>query len=312
MTLHTDPDAQQRGVSNSPIEAVIIPRARDLGGFEVRRVLPSAQRQMVGPFIFVDQMGPALFKSGEGIDVRPHPHINLATVTYLFEGEILHRDSLGTTQPIRPGQVNWMTAGRGIAHSERTAPDTRARGGAVFGMQTWVALPQAAEETAPAFAHHDERELPNIEDAGISVRLIAGKLHGKVSPVRTLSEMFYAYAELAAGAALPLDAEYEERAIYTVSGEIEISGQRFGASQLLVVRAGDAITIRATTPARFMLLGGATMDGPRYIWWNFVSSRKERIHQAAVDWKAGHFSKVPGDEAEFIPLPENGPVALYP
>ncbi|MFL6624508.1 MAG: pirin family protein [Sulfurifustis sp.] len=294
------------------IETIIVPRARDLGGFEVRRALPAAQRQMVGPFIFVDQMGPARLDAGRGLDVRPHPHINLATVTYLFEGAILHRDSLGTEQVIRPGEVNWMIAGRGIAHSERSPSDARARGGPVSGFQTWVALPANAEEIEPTFAHHGTAELPCVADTDKTVRLIAGSLYGLTAPVRTFGGIFYAHADLAAGGALPLDPEHEERALYTVDGEIEIGGQRFGPAQLLVFRPGDAITIRACTAARFMLLGGATLDGPRYIWWNFVSSRKERIRQAAEDWRAGRFKKVPGDEIEFIPLPEDSNVVLYP
>lgn len=294
------------------IEAVILPRARDLGGFEVRRVLPAAGRQMVGPFIFFDQMGPALFQPGQGIDVRPHPHINLATVTYLFEGEILHRDSLGSEQAIRPGAVNWMTAGRGIAHSERSATPVRARGGPVFGIQSWVALPAAVEETEPEFVHYPEAELPRLEDSGVEVRLIAGALYGRRSPVRIFGELCYAHAELAAGAALPFDAEHEERAIYTVSGTIEVGGRSFDAGQLLVARPGDRLTIRAVRAARFMLLGGATMDGPRYIWWNFVSSRKERIRQACADWEAGRFGTIPGDDQEFIPLPERDGVVFYP
>lgn len=298
---------------SSGVETVIVPRASDLGGFEVRRALPSSQRKMVGPFIFLDQMGPAVFTPGRGIDVRPHPHINLATVTYLFEGEILHRDSLGTRQPIRPGEVNWMIAGRGIVHSERTAPEVKARSSRVSGLQTWVALPAHAEETDPAFTHHGEAELPLIQDTGASVRLIAGSLYGKRSPVRTLSDLFYAHAELAARAALPLDAEHEERAVYTLTGEVEIGGQRFAAGQLLVFRPGDRITIKATDArARLMLVGGAALDGPRHIWWNFVSSRKERIQQASADWKAGRFPVVPGDEKEFIPLPDQPGVVFYP
>lgn len=293
------------------IETIVIPRARDIGGFEVRRVLPARQRQMVGPFIFVDQMGPASFEAGEGIDVRPHPHINLATVTYLFEGEILHRDSLGTEQIIRPGEVNWMTAGRGIVHSERTPPDVRTRGDRVAGLQTWVALPADAEETEPVFAHYAGAELPTVDDTDKTVRLIAGTLYGKTSPVATFSDIFYAHADLAAGARLPLDAEHEERAVYIVAGEIDVAGQRFEPGRLLVFRPGHPVTVTAATTARFMLLGGATMDGPRYIWWNFVSSRKERIRQAGADWKAGRFDKVPGDEREFIPLPDNADVALY-
>ena len=284
------------------IETVIVPRARDLGGFEVRRALPSARRQMVGPFIFFDQMGPAEFLLGEGIDVRPHPHIGLATVTYLFDGEILHRDSLGTLQPIRPGDVNWMTAGQGIAHSERTSPEVRRRGGRLFGIQSWVALPAAAEETAPAFAHLGRDELPVVAGEGKEVRVITGGLYGKRSPVPTFTEMFYADAALAPGAKLPLPAEHEERAVYVVAGAVEVAGDRFAAGKLLVFRPGDAITLVAAEPARLLLLGGEPMDGPRHIWWNFVSSRADRIEQAKADWKAGRFSAVPG-ESEFIPLP---------
>ena len=287
----------------SPVETVIIPRARDLGGFEVRRALPSAKRQMVGPFIFFDQMGPAEFLTGKGLDVRPHPHIGLATVTYLFAGEVMHRDSLGTLQPIRPGEVNWMTAGRGIAHSERTAPEMRARGAKLFGIQTWVALPRHAEEAAPGFAHHGREALPVLAGEGKEVRIIVGSLYGERSPVDTFSETFYADASLEPGTSLPLPAEHEERAVYVLQGTIEIAGDRFEAGQFLVFRPGDAIAIRATSRARLLLLGGATMDGPRHIWWNFVSSSKERIEQAKADWKNGRFASVPGDD-EFIPLPE--------
>jgi redox-sensitive bicupin YhaK (pirin superfamily) len=299
-------------LSCDAIEMIIVPRARDLGGFEVRRALPSAKRQMIGPFIFFDQMGPAEFITGQGIDVRPHPHINLATVTYLFEGEIMHRDSLGTEQPIRPGAVNWMSAGRGIVHSERTAPELKARGQKLFGIQSWVALPRAAEESAPGFAHHDARALPLIEDRGKSVRLIVGSAFGKTSLVRTESEMIYADIALEPGASVPIDADHEERGLYLVSGNVEISGDRFGPGQLLVLRPGDRITVSAATPARFLLLGGAPMDGPRYIWWNFVSSRKERIEQAKAEWKSGRFDTVPGDAEEFIPLPEEAKVVSYP
>jgi redox-sensitive bicupin YhaK (pirin superfamily) len=297
------------------IETVIIPRARDLGGFEVRRALPSPKRQMVGPFIFFDQMGPSEFVLGAGIDVRPHPHINLATVTYLFDGEIMHRDSLGTEMPIRPGAVNWMTAGRGIVHSERTATEVRARGSRLFGLQTWVALPVAHEETAPAFAHHSEGELPVIEEEGKRVRLVVGSAWGQRSPVRTLSETIYADVALEPGARLPVDASHEERALYTVAGEVEIAADRFPPGQLLVLRPGDAVTVRnpGREPARFVLVGGETMDGPRHIWWNFVSSRPERIEQAKAEWKAGRFDTVPGDAEEFIPLPEDPPTPVrYP
>jgi redox-sensitive bicupin YhaK (pirin superfamily) len=289
-----------------------VPRARDLGGFEVRRALPSAKRQMVGPFIFFDQMGPAEFITGEGIDVRPHPHINLATVTYLFEGEIMHRDSLGTEQPIRPGAINWMSAGRGIVHSERTAPELKSRGQKLFGIQSWVALPRAAEETAPSFVHHEADALPVIEDRDKKVRLIVGSAFGKTSPVRTQSQMIYADIALEPGASVPIDADHEERALYLLSGNVEISGDRFGPGQLLILRPGDRITVSAATAARFLLLGGAPMDGPRYTWWNFVSSRKERIEQAKAEWKSGRFDSVPGDAEEFIPLPEEAKVVSYP
>jgi redox-sensitive bicupin YhaK (pirin superfamily) len=285
------------------IELVIVPRSADLGGFTVRRALPSTRRRMVGPFIFFDHMGPAEFRAGGGVDVRPHPHIGLATVTYLFEGEIVHRDSLGSALPIVPGDVNWMTAGRGIAHSERTSPDHRAGGEHLHGLQCWVALPAGDEEMAPAFNHHGGDKLPLVAGEGKTVRVVAGSLFGATSPVATLSDTFFADVSLAAGASLPLDADYEERAIYIVAGEIEISGDRFAEGRLLVFKPGDRITVKAVRDARIVLLGGAAMDGPRHIWWNFVSSRKERIEQAKADWKAGRFALVPG-ETEFIPLPE--------
>ena len=290
--------------SCAAIEHVIVPRARDLGGFEVRRALPAAQKQMVGPFIFFDQMGPAEFLLGNGIDVRPHPHIGLATLTYLFDGEIMHRDSLGTTIAIRPGEINWMTAGRGIVHSERTGRERRATGDSLHGLQCWVALPSPQEETAPAFAHHGVEEFPLVRDGGKTVRVVVGSLYGERSPVSTASETVFADATLRAEAALPLDAGHEERAIYVIDGEIDIGGDRFGPERLLVFRPGDAITLHAVTEAHLMILGGAPMDGPRHIWWNFVSSRKDRIEQAKAEWAAGHFGKVPGDEIEFIPLPE--------
>jgi hypothetical protein len=294
------------------LDVVIVPRSRDIGGFEVRRALPSAQRRMVGPFVFYDQMGPATFKPGAGLDVRPHPHIGLATVTYLFDGEILHRDSLGSLQAIRPGDVNWMTAGRGIAHSERTGPKMRASGGGLSGIQAWVALPKRFEETEPAFAHHPAASLPVTEGDGVTLRLIAGTGFGLRAPVEVFSDMFYADAVLRAGARVTLPAEHEERAVYVASGRIDVAGKIFDAGQLLVFRAGDAIDLRADGPARVMLLGGEPMDGPRHIWWNFVSSSKDRIEQAKSDWKSGRFAPVP-DETEFIPLPEEPPPAVrYP
>ena len=285
------------------LETLIVARTGDIGGFLVRRALPSVKRRMVGPFVFLDQMGPAEFVIGDGLDVRPHPHIGLATVTYLFQGEILHRDSLGTIQAIRPGELNWMSAGRGIAHSERTSPELRARGFSLSGIQSWVALPAHAEESDPSFVHHGADELPVIEGEGKTVRVIAGSMYGATSPVRTLTETFYADAALERDASIPLPAEHEERAVYVAEGSIEIAGDRFETGQLLVFRPGDEITISAPEPARIMLLGGEPMDGPRHIWWNFVSSSKDRIEQAKADWKAGRFGAVPEDP-EFIPLPE--------
>ena len=297
----------------SPIETVILPRTRDLGdGFEVRRALPSMRRRMVGPFIFFDQMGPAVFRSGQGLDVRPHPHIGLATVTYLFEGEILHRDSLGTVQPIRPGAVNWMTAGRGIAHSERTPPPVRAAGGRLFGIQIWVALPKRHEEADPAFAHTPADALPVIEDGGKRVRLIAGSLYGARSPVRALSELFYADAVFTPGSRLEVPAGHEERALFVVQGSVAAGGETFPAGQLVILRPGQTVVVDAPGDAPVLLLGGETMDGPRHIWWNLVSSSREQIEQAKADWASGRFPKVPG-ETEFIPLPgHEPPVPRYP
>jgi redox-sensitive bicupin YhaK (pirin superfamily) len=285
------------------IELVIVPRTADLGGFTVRRALPSTRRRMVGPFIFLDHMGPAEFRTGQGVDVRPHPHIGLATVTYLFAGEIVHRDSLGSALPIVPGDVNWMTAGRGIAHSERTSAEHRAAGEHLHGLQCWVALPAGDEEMAPAFNHIGGDKLPVVSGEGKTVRVVAGELFGARSPVATLSDTIFADVVLSAGARLPLDADHEERAIYVVSGEIEIAGDRFAEGRLLVFKPGDRITVTALRDARLVVVGGATADGPRHIWWNFVSSRQERIEQAKADWKAGRFALVPG-ETEFIPLPE--------
>jgi redox-sensitive bicupin YhaK (pirin superfamily) len=286
------------------IDLVLVPRSVDVGHFAVRRALPHARRRMVGPFIFFDHFGPAEFHSGQGIDVRPHPHIGLATVTYLFDGEIMHRDSLGTAAAIRPGEVNWMTAGRGIVHSERTAPEHRREGEPIHGLQCWVALPMTEEERAPSFAHHDAAELPVVRENGASARVVAGEIYGARSPVETLWETLFADVTLAAGSRLPFDAATEERAAYVIAGEIEIAGERFAPGRLLIFHPGDAVTIAAATDAHLVLLGGAAMDGPRHIWWNFVSSRKERIEQAKNDWKQSQFDTVPGDETEFIPLPE--------
>jgi len=287
------------------IANVIVPRTVDLGdGFSVRRALPSARTRMVGPFIFFDHFGPAEFRAGAGLDVRPHPHIGLATVTYLFDGEIMHRDSLGTAASIRPGEVNWMTAGRGIVHSERTGPQQRAAGGPIHGLQMWVGLPSDKEEMAPGFAHHATLEFPVVAENGTNVRVVVGSLYGASSPVPTVHETIFADVHLKSGSTLPLDAEHEERAVYVINGEVEISDDRFAAGQLLVFKPGDAVTISAARDTHLVIAGGAPMEGPRHIWWNFVSSRKERIEQAKADWKAGHFQKVPGDEIEFIPLPD--------
>jgi redox-sensitive bicupin YhaK (pirin superfamily) len=292
------------GDANHGIESVIVPRTVDLGDFSVRRALPSAQSRLVGPFIFFDHFGPAEFRSGSGIDVRPHPHIGLATVSYLFDGEIMHRDSLGTFVAIRPGEVNWMTAGRGIVHSERTGAERRTLGDRLHGLQCWVALPAAQEEMAPAFAHHGTGEFPVVRDGGADVHVVLGELYGKRSPVATTSDTIFADVTLKAGASLPLDAAHEERAIYIVDGEIDIAGDRFDHARLLVFRPGDRVTISAVADSHLVIVGGAAMDGPRHIWWNFVSSRKDRIEAAKADWQAGHFGKVPGDEIEFIPLPQ--------
>lgn len=316
MSEQTGP-APPGGATRGPLETVIVTRTSDLvGGFKVRRALPSARRRMVGPFVFLDQMGPEVLRAGAGLDVAPHPHIGLATVTYLFAGGLLHRDSLGTEQLIRPGEVNWMTAGRGIAHSERTPAEARRSGSELFGIQSWVALPAGREEDAPAFAHHGAGELPLIEGEGKAVRLIAGALYGVRSPVETLSELFYADVTLDAGAVLPVPSEQAERAAYVVGGAVgpEPGGELFEAGRLLVFAPGAEVSLRAAgeVPARLMLLGGEPLEGPRHVWWNFVSSSRERIEQAKEDWREGRFGRVVG-ETEFIPLPESGPAPVrYP
>jgi redox-sensitive bicupin YhaK (pirin superfamily) len=285
------------------LESVIVPRPRDIGGFEVRRVLPSLERRSVGPFVFFDQMGPAELEPGQGIDVRPHPHIGLATVTYLFAGSIVHRDSLGYVQSIEPGEVNWMTAGRGIVHSERSDYELRRRRQKLYGIQVWVALPKQYEEVDPDFTHYAAESLPLIQGEGKNVRVIAGSLFGNKSPVKTYSSLFYADAILQPNASLSVGDEYEERALYLLEGTVDIGGQSFDPGRLLVFASGDEITAKANSTARLLLLGGEPLDGPRHVWWNFVSSSRERIEQAKDDWKAARFAPVPGD-AEFIPLPE--------
>ncbi|NEJ97358.1 pirin family protein [Rhizobium ruizarguesonis] len=292
------------------IDTLIIPRSRDLGGFEVRRALPSPKRQMVGPFIFFDQVGPAELLTGQGIDVRPHPHIGLGTVTYLYRGEFHHRDSTGADQIIRPGALNWMVAGRGVSHSERTTPEGRSGPQSLLGIQTWVALPDSHEDMAPMFEHHGTHALPMIEDRGVTVRLILGNAYGKVAPARMFSETFYAEVTLEAGARLPMPDDHEDRGIYIVEGSISIAGQDFEAPQMMVFRPGDRITVTAGGQgARLMALGGATLSGPRYIWWNFVASSKERIEEAKAEWRAanwgkGRFDLPVDDRDEHIPLPD--------
>jgi redox-sensitive bicupin YhaK (pirin superfamily) len=293
------------------LEALLVPRTRDLGGgFEVRRVLPAARKRAVGPFVFFDQMGPVALAPGKGLDVRPHPHIGLATVTYLFEGEILHRDSLGTVQPIRAGDVNWMTAGRGIAHSERTPPGLRAGGSRIAGIQLWVGLPASEEETTPRFEHTEAARLPLLDERDARIRLILGEWRGARSPVATLSPMLYADAALGAGATLELEAAFADRAAYIIDGEVEHESETQGAGRMLVFSTGTPARITARTGARVLVLGGEPLDGERFLWWNFVSSRKERIAQAAADWKARRFAPIPG-ETEFIPLPDNAPQDVH-
>ncbi len=285
------------------IELVIDQRRRDLGGFEVGRVLPFAKRRMVGPFVFFDHMGPVDFPAGIGkeVDVRPHPHIGLSTVTYLFDGEIMHRDSVGSEQAIRPGEVNWMTAGRGITHSERFEK-ARAHGDRMHGIQAWVALPEADEETAPAFAHHGADDLPTFEFGGLWARLVAGKAFGAEAKVKTHSPLFYVHWTLQPGAQAALQPEYPERAAYVAVGSVEVCGQTFHTGQMLVFKPGEPVLFTGVTPATIMLLGGEPL-GERFIEWNFVSSRKERIEQAKADWRAGRMKLPDLDHDEFIPLP---------
>jgi redox-sensitive bicupin YhaK (pirin superfamily) len=289
--------------AHTTLEATLVPATRDLGeGFKVRRALPVPSRRMIGPFVFLDEMGPTRFEPGAGLDVRPHPHIGLATVTYLFDGEILHQDSLGVRQPIRPGDVNWMIAGRGIVHSERTPQALRASGSGAWGLQSWLALPLHEEERAPSFRHHPADELPRASDGGMQLILIAGDLFGLRAPVKTLSPTFYADVALEAGAKLELPPEHEERGAYILAGSLSVDGQSFSRGQLLVFRPGMHVVLAAEAAARLMLLGGQPL-GPRHVWWNFVSSSRDRIEHAKEDWKAGRFGTVPGDP-EFIPLPE--------
>ena len=295
---------------DSPL--VITPVTHDLGAFEVRRTLPARTRTMVGPFIFVDQFGPARLDPGSGMDVRPHPHINLSTVTYLFEGAIGHRDSLGTAQVIEPGAVNLMTAGSGIVHSERTPPDVRAAGSPIYGMQTWLALPDGKEEIDPAFEHVAADGLPLVEGDGVSARVLMGSLFGATAATTCHAATIYADVTLAAGATLPIGAEADERAVLLVEGEATLDGVALTLFALTILAPGVPMTLTATRPSRLMLLGGEAFATPRHVYWNFVSSSRERIQQAKQDWRSGAFPLVPGDEHEFIPIPDVPKTVSYP
>ncbi|MES2303501.1 MAG: pirin family protein [Pseudomonadota bacterium] len=294
----------------NPVIQTITPVTHDLGAFEVRRAIPSRQRTMVGPFIFVDQFGPAHLPEGTAMDVRPHPHINLATVTWLFEGAIDHRDSLGSFATIRPGQVNLMTAGRGIVHSERTPPAERPGGPHLYGMQTWLALPDGREEIDPAFEQCTD--LPLIEDNCVSARVIMGTLWGKTAPTTQHAATIYAEILLAPGGSIPVDAEADERAVMLVGGEASIAGVALGLYELTVLAPGMAMRLSSEAGGRVMLLGGEAFTTPRHVWWNFVSSSRDRINQAKLDWEGGLFPKVPGDDKEHIPLPRIATTVSYP
>jgi len=285
------------------IETLIVPNARDIDGFAVRRALPTARRRLVGPFIFFDRMGPAILRGGQALDVRPHPHIGLSTVTYLFDGRIRHRDSLGTEMVIEPGDVNLMTAGRGIVHSERSPEELRGGPLSISGLQTWLALPDDKEEIAPAFENTARADLPVIDAEGVTGRVVIGSFHGFASPVATAAKTLYADLTIAPGAALQIPAEAEERAIYVLEGDVAIAGDRFPADRLIAFKPGAEIVVSSERGAHLMLFGGDSLGSKRYIWWNFVSSSKERIEQAKEEWRTGRFDIVPGDEEEFVPLP---------
>jgi redox-sensitive bicupin YhaK (pirin superfamily) len=280
-------------------------REHDLGGFHVRRLLPQSHQRSIGPFVFFDHMGPARFPAGMGVDVRPHPHIGLATVTWLFEGVMCHRDTLGSVRDIRPGAVNWMTAGRGIAHSERTPPEARIEGAPLHGIQTWVALPLSDQEAPPAFHHFDAESLPRIANEGVHLAVVAGSAGGLRAPVPVFSPTLYLAGDLRQAAGFDLDDEHEERALYVVDGAVGIDGMHVEAHTLAVLPPTGTVSMTALTDARVVILGGAALDAPRHLWWNFVSSSRERIEQAKRDWAEGRFGLVPGDDQEFIPLPEH-------
>ncbi len=287
----------------SPIDLLISARDKDLGGFSVRRILPFTKRRMIGPFIFLDHMGPAQFAAGQGIDVRPHPHIGLATVTYLFSGEIFHRDSIGSAQVITSGDVNWMTAGRGIVHSERTRDDERRHPHSVHGLQTWVALPKEYEDCAPEFFHHSAQTLPTDKSNGVHLRVIAGEAFGYRAPIKIYSPLFYVEVHMEPGSKFDLPAEYTERAIYVIGGTITIGGTAVAPLTMAVLSPGDSVRVEAMSPSHIMLLGGEPLSEPRYIEWNFVSSDPEKIVAAKQAWRDQTFAKIPGDDQEFTPLP---------
>jgi len=288
--------------AGNPVSASITPRARDIGEFEVRRALPAAELRAIGPFIFFDQMGPVVFQKGQAMDVRPHPHIGISTITWLFNGEVQHKDSLGSDVIIQPGEVNWMTSGAGIVHSERSPASARLGNAPLAGIQAWVALPKAKEEMAPAFHHYGAASIPRLDDNGIQVMLIAGSAFGKTSPVLTQSETLYAELQLAANSVIEIPPIAEERGLYIYSGELEISGVIYKTGTLVAFKPDVAVTIKALTNSTCMLLGGDALDAPRHLYWNFVSSDLERIEQAKQDWREQRFAMVNGDP-EFIPLP---------
>lgn len=300
LTANLSDDSSERSGCGAILK-IIRPRQKDLGGFSVRRLLPVAGQQMVGPWIFFDHMGPAVFPAGSGINVRPHPHINLATVTYLFDGEILHRDSLGSLQPIVPGDINLMVAGSGIVHSERERPEVTATEHRLHGLQLWLVLPLADEETAPAFYHYPAAQIPQLSVDGVTVRVIMGSAYGQTSPVKQFAETLYLEANLKAGQCLQLP-QAAERALYVASGQVQLRDNLLAQYEMAVLDANTAVTIQANSDSRIALIGGESM-GKRFIEWNFVSSRRERIEQAKADWQQGRFPTVPGDEIEFIPLP---------
>lgn len=292
-------------MSGNPfVDTIIIPRVRDLGDFSVRRALPAVQRQRVGPFIFFDQFGPTILEKGHAVDVRPHPHIGLSTLTWLFEGQIQHKDNLGSDLTIHPGEVNWMTAGSGIVHSERSPSSQRDGDAPLGGTQVWLALPIEKEEIAPAFYHYNARQIPALDDKGIKLALVAGQAFGKRSPVHTESESFYADLRLAAGTRFAFPAHIEERAIYVIQGTINIDNATVEQGTMVVLKPNVEIPFTASHDSHCILLGGDALEGPRHLYWNFVHSSTERIEQAKDDWRNGRFGKVPGDEVEFIPLPD--------